>query len=55
MTARDSLEWYDQKQIAVARGDAVAVKRGRKHPRRHAGRRRSEGGRRTSPLASSRS
>ena len=26
VTARDSLEWYDQKQIAVARGDAVAVK-----------------------------
>jgi len=24
--ARDSLEWYDQKQIAVARGDAVAVR-----------------------------
>jgi lipopolysaccharide export system protein LptA len=24
VTARDSLEWYDQKQIAVARGDAVA-------------------------------
>src|SRR6201997_3476769 len=26
VTARDSLEWYDQKQVAVARGDAVAVK-----------------------------
>ncbi len=26
VTARDSLEWYDQKQIAVARGDAVAIK-----------------------------
>jgi lipopolysaccharide export system protein LptA len=26
ITARDSLEWYDQKQIAVARGDAVAVR-----------------------------
>ena len=26
VTARDSLEWYDQKQIAVARGDAVAVR-----------------------------
>jgi lipopolysaccharide export system protein LptA len=26
VTARDSLEWYDQKQISVARGDAVAVK-----------------------------
>lgn len=24
VTARDSLEWYDKKQIAVARGDAVA-------------------------------
>jgi len=29
VTARDSLEWYDQKQIAVARGDAIAVKEGR--------------------------
>src|SRR5437899_5887831 len=26
VTARDSLEWYVQKQIAVARGDAVAVR-----------------------------
>jgi lipopolysaccharide export system protein LptA len=26
VTARDSLEWYDQRQIAVARGDAVAVR-----------------------------
>jgi lipopolysaccharide export system protein LptA len=26
VTARDSLEWYDQKQVAVARGDAVAVR-----------------------------
>jgi lipopolysaccharide export system protein LptA len=26
VTARDSLEWYDQKQLAVARGDAVAIK-----------------------------
>jgi lipopolysaccharide export system protein LptA len=26
VTARDSLEWYDPKQIAVARGDAVAVR-----------------------------
>jgi lipopolysaccharide export system protein LptA len=26
VTARDSLEWYDQRQVAVARGDAVAVK-----------------------------
>jgi lipopolysaccharide export system protein LptA len=25
VTARDSLEWYDQRQIAVARGDAVAA------------------------------
>jgi lipopolysaccharide export system protein LptA len=25
VTARDSLEWYDNKQLAVARGDAVAV------------------------------
>jgi lipopolysaccharide export system protein LptA len=29
VTARDSLEWYDQKQIAVARGDAVAVRNGK--------------------------
>ncbi len=29
VTARDSLEWYDQKQIAVARGDAVAAREGR--------------------------
>ena len=29
VTARDSLEWYDQKQVAVARGDAVAVRNGR--------------------------
>jgi lipopolysaccharide export system protein LptA len=26
VTARDSLEWYDQQQVAVARGDAVAVR-----------------------------
>jgi lipopolysaccharide export system protein LptA len=26
VTARDSFEWYDDKQIAVARGDAVAVR-----------------------------
>lgn len=26
VTAHDSLEWYDQKQVAVARGDAVAVR-----------------------------
>jgi lipopolysaccharide export system protein LptA len=25
ITARDSLEWYDEKQLGVARGDAVAV------------------------------
>jgi lipopolysaccharide export system protein LptA len=29
VTARDALEWYDNKQIAVARGDAVAVHNGR--------------------------
>ena len=29
MTARDSLEWYDGKQIAVARGDAVATRSGK--------------------------
>lgn len=28
ITARDSLEWYDQKQIGVARGDALAVRQG---------------------------
>ncbi len=32
VTARDSLEWYDAKQIAVARGDAVAT-RGERHIR----------------------
>src|SRR5262249_10135563 len=26
VTARDSFEWYDQQQVAVARGNAVAVK-----------------------------
>jgi lipopolysaccharide export system protein LptA len=26
ITARDSLEWYDQKQLGVARGDAVAIR-----------------------------
>lgn len=26
VTARDSLEWYDAKQLAVARGDAVAIR-----------------------------
>jgi lipopolysaccharide export system protein LptA len=25
ITARDSLEWHDQKQLAIARGDAVAI------------------------------
>ncbi len=29
VTARDALEWYDTKQIAVARGNAVAVHNGR--------------------------
>ena len=29
VTAKDALEWYDAKQIAVARGDAVAVHNGR--------------------------
>jgi lipopolysaccharide export system protein LptA len=29
VSARDSLEWYDQKQIAVARGNAVATREGR--------------------------
>lgn len=28
VTARDSFEWYDQKQIGVARGDALAVRQG---------------------------
>ena len=28
ITARDAFEWYDEKQIAVARGDAVAVRNG---------------------------
>lgn len=28
ITARDSFEWYDQKQIGVARGDALAVRQG---------------------------
>lgn len=26
VTARDSLEWYDQQQVAVARGEAVAIR-----------------------------
>ena len=29
VTARDSLEWYDQRQIAVARGDAVVIHNGK--------------------------
>ena len=29
VTAREALEWYDTRQIAVARGDAVAVHNGR--------------------------
>ena len=29
VTARDSLEWYDQRQVAVARGDAVAIRNGK--------------------------
>ena len=33
VTARDSLEWYDQKQLAVARGNAVAIKENAKHIR----------------------
>ncbi len=28
ITAKDALEWYDEKQIAVARGDAIAVRQG---------------------------
>jgi lipopolysaccharide export system protein LptA len=31
ITARDSLEWYDQKQIGVARGDAIATRQGPEH------------------------
>ena len=30
VTARDSLEWWDQKQLAVARGDATAVREGKR-------------------------
>jgi lipopolysaccharide export system protein LptA len=33
VTARDSFEWYDQKQVAVARGDAVAVRQDAKRVR----------------------
>src|SRR6266478_1382754 len=29
VTARDSLDWYDQKQVAVARGNAVATRNGK--------------------------
>ena len=29
LTARDSLEWYDDKQLAVARGDALAIREGK--------------------------
>ena len=29
VTARDALEWYEQKQIAVARGNGVAVRNGK--------------------------
>lgn len=29
VTARDSLEWYDRRQLAVARGNAVAVRAGK--------------------------
>ncbi|MGH7094336.1 MAG: LptA/OstA family protein [Stellaceae bacterium] len=29
VTARDRFDWYDQKQIAVARGDAVATRNGK--------------------------
>lgn len=31
VTARDSLEWYDQKQVGVARGNAIAVRQGPEH------------------------
>jgi lipopolysaccharide export system protein LptA len=30
VTARDSLEWYDQQQVAVARGDALAIRADRR-------------------------
>lgn len=30
VTARDSLEWYDNRQLAVARGDALAVREGKR-------------------------
>lgn len=28
ITARDTFEWYDQKQLGVARGDAIAIRQG---------------------------
>jgi len=31
ITARDSFEWYDQKQIGVARGNATATRQGPEH------------------------
>ena len=30
VTARDALEWYDEKQLSVARGDAVAIREGKR-------------------------
>ncbi len=30
VTARDSLEWHDKEQVAVARGDAVAIREGKR-------------------------
>jgi lipopolysaccharide export system protein LptA len=30
LTARDTLEWYDNKQLAVARGNAVAIQEGKR-------------------------
>jgi lipopolysaccharide export system protein LptA len=30
LTARDSLEWYDDQQLAVARGDALAIREGKR-------------------------
>jgi lipopolysaccharide export system protein LptA len=30
VTARDSLEWYDDKQLGVARGDAVEIREGKR-------------------------
>jgi lipopolysaccharide export system protein LptA len=31
ITARDSFEWYDQKQLGVARGNAIAIRQGPEH------------------------